>query len=136
MSKTIQNGDMAEAIVMSELLKEGFQVFMPFSHNTSCDLIIISTLIGRPLKIQVKKAFIKLDRKGKGSRYIETRKRTDSGGKKYSINDFDYCIACDVITNECWIISIFDYLKVNSGINLDTVKSMAYYKEWKLLKGG
>lgn len=135
MSKTIQNGDIAEAIVASELLKEGFQVFSPFSHNTTCDMIVLVSDTMEPIKIQVKKVFLKKEGKSKMARYIETRKRTDGNPRKYNVNDFDYCIACDITTNECWIIPIFDFLQVGSAMSVDSVKAKKYYKSWYILKG-
>ncbi len=130
MSK-IKNGTIAEMIVVSELLKEGHSVFLPISHDNRYDLIIDNKK--KLIRIQVKKAFLHKEGK-KMAYYIETRRRTDAKPVPYGNKDFDFCIACNITSNVCWVIPIDIFLLYKSGLKLESLKIEKYKKAWGLLK--
>jgi len=127
MSK-IKNGTIAEMMVCAQALKSGFTVFTCLDHNSTIDLIIVNKNKNL-FKIQVKKAFVKDD-----GFYIETRRRTDSKPEKYKCSDFDYCIACEIMSNNFWLIPIDVFLGYKSAIKLDSKKVKQFNRNWDQLR--
>ena len=53
-AKTTEKGEIGEAMVIADLIRQGHDVAIPFGHNQPFDLIVIRKEDGRLEKVQVK----------------------------------------------------------------------------------
>ena len=53
-AKTTEKGEIGEAMVIADLIRQGHDVAIPFGHNQPFDLIVIRREDGRLEKVQVK----------------------------------------------------------------------------------
>lgn len=53
-AKTTEKGEIGEAMVIADLMRQGHDVALPFGHNQPYDLIVIRKEDGRLEKVQVK----------------------------------------------------------------------------------
>lgn len=53
-AKTTEKGEIGEAMVIADLMRQGHEVAIPFGHNQPYDLIVIRKEDGRLEKVQVK----------------------------------------------------------------------------------
>ena len=54
MAKTTEKGEVGEAMVIADLIRQGHDVAIPFGHNQPFDLIVVRKEDGRLEKVQVK----------------------------------------------------------------------------------
>jgi hypothetical protein len=103
-SATCDIGAYAEMRFCGMALSHGFEVFLPFSHSTKTDVILLS-LDSDPIRVQVKKATFQ---KKNQSHHIDSWKFMVGSGRpscaanpndygvryrKYALNDFDILAA-------------------------------------------
>lgn len=55
-AKTTQKGEIGEAMIIADLIRQGHDVAIPFGHNQPFDLIVIRKENGRLERVQVKYA--------------------------------------------------------------------------------
>lgn len=133
---TIARGTVAELLVSAELSKLGLTVCLPLNHNSEYDLVADSHNGLR--KVQVKRAY-KVNNHGTNVLCVETRRilvkhsgRKGSVAGKYSENGYDFLIACDVDTNNFWIIPREKTAQFKAQIYL-TKGMEQYLNQWTLL---
>ena len=129
--------DIAEAAVITALLKRGFKVLKPIGDRLPYDLAL--DIKGRLLRIQVKSAWYY-----NGSYTVDTR-RTKTNRKRmlrarYSDDDFDFAILYIDRLNTFYVMPVSVFSTYKSGISLVESKNRqrkpqsAKYKErWDLL---
>ena len=100
-----RKGDIAEMIAQLYFLERNYSVSVPVGDNDKYDFIVDTG--DKLLKIQVKSGNIKDDRM-----VIELSTRTHSSGSKnnrtqvnkYNDGDFDWLVAVDVASKQCYFI--------------------------------
>ena len=126
----IQRGDIAEMVVATEALKNDFTVSMPISHNSRYDLIIDNGILH---KVQVKRVY-SVNNHGKQVRCVESKRISNKGRQCYEEGSYDYLFACDVDTNDIWILPFNLSSKYKAQIYLDSKEE--YKNKWNLLGVG
>lgn len=100
---TRQKGDLSELLVLSELVRYGLRVAIPFGQSQGFDLLV-ENREGRWRKVQVKTAY----RRGKrGNRiYVDTIRGTSLNKKRgYAPGSFDYLVAVlGTVAPKFWVI--------------------------------
>ena len=131
--------DVAEAAVLTELLKRGFRVLRPIGDRLPYDLALDRD--GRLIRIQVKSAWYEL---AKGLYTVDVR-RTKTNRRHmrrdyYNPNDFDLAILYLHALGVYYIMPIHVFMTYRSGISLiegekrqRKPRSSAYRERWDLL---
>lgn len=127
MNNRIQRGNVAELAVASEASKRGYVVCLPISHNSHYDLIIDNGTLNR---IQVKRVY-KVNNHGSSVRCVEGRRIHSKQRWAYPEDSYDFLLACDVDTNDIWIIPFETTAKYKAQIYLDSKEE--YRNQWSLL---
>ena len=114
-------------VVATEALKNDFLVSTPISHNSHYDLIIDN---GNLHKIQVKRVY-SVNNHGRQMKCVESRRISGKNRKPYEDKSYDYLFACDVDTNDIWILPFKFASKYKAQIYLDSKDE--YKNKWNLL---
>ena len=104
MSETNRLGDIGELVVAARLAELGYRVSIPFGHDSPYDLVV--EVDGHLKKVQVKSITPK-----NGCLPVKcTRVTNITKGKQirqsYTKNDFDYMIAYDAKSSQCYNVPI------------------------------
>jgi PD-(D/E)XK endonuclease len=103
---TTEKGNIGEAFVIQEALKKGYQISIPFSHNSRYDLVLEKN--DALLKVQVK--YIK---NIKGVLRVPLRCSKAYKPRTYEKNDFDILIVYSPDLNKTFCID-YEVLKDNT----------------------
>ena len=131
--------DVAEAAVLTELLKRSFRVLRPIGDRLPYDLALDRD--GRLIRIQVKSAWYE---SAKGLYTVDVRRtktnRRDMRRDYYNPNDFDLAILYLHDLGVCYIMPVHVFMTYRSGISLiesekrqRKPRSSAYRERWDLL---
>jgi hypothetical protein len=98
-AKTTQKGEIGEAMVIADLIRQGHDVAIPFGHNQPFDRIVIRKENGRLEKIQVKYAT-------SDGRVIVTRVESSSAWvrHKYTVDEVDWLAIYEPTTGQCFYL--------------------------------
>lgn len=94
-----KKGDFGEVMVIADLMKRGYQVSVPYGHDTLYDLVVDRN--GKLERIQVK--YTKSDGYVIKVRLVHDAKNKN-GCKKYSGTEIDWIAVFDEYTNKCYYI--------------------------------
>ncbi len=129
--------DIAESVVVTELLKRGFNVLKPVGDRLPYDLAI--DISGKLLRIQVKSAWFYRGAYKVDARMTKTNRR-EMIRKYYNKNDFDFAIIYIQDLNVFYIIPQFIFSSYKSEISLVEAmkrqrkpRSAKYRENWDLL---
>ena len=113
------NASVAELIVATQAIRNGFNAYFPFSGASKCDLILERE--GKLKRIQTKKLW-KNKRGNKVCQAVSQsyNRRTRKAYLPYGQNEIDFLVAVEIETNDCWIIPIIDLTGITSNISLDS----------------
>lgn len=106
MANTKDKGDLAEVMVLADLMKQGFKLSVPVGDNSRYDLIVDR---GDKLeRVQVK--YIESDHEvvrinGRSNVFKAGRTFTET---KYSTSDIDWLAAYDKSTDRCYYVSALE----------------------------
>jgi hypothetical protein len=135
---TLSRGTEVELMVATELVKIGCTVCLPLNHENQYDLVVDNGK--RLLKVQAKRAYI--HSKGRPNTLCAESRRVlvkHSGDKRsvvrtYDDDGYDFLIACNVSSNEFWIIPRNETKRYKAQVYL-TTKAMSLFKnQWSLLE--
>lgn len=129
--------DIAEAAVVTALLKRGFNVLKPVGDRLAYDLAVDHN--GKLLRIQVKSAW-----SYNGSFTVDTRRtktnRRQMLRSRYDENDFDFAIVYIDSLNVFYVMPVSTFTGYKSGISLvesekrqRKPQSAEYRERWDLL---
>ena len=136
--------DIAESATVTELLKRGFNVLLPFGDRLSYD--IAADYGDKLIKIQVKSAWIEK----KTNRYVVDVRQTKTNRRKmirkyYTDKDFDFAIIYIPDSEEFFIIPVQEFRKYKSSMTLreangripkfDRMTMKKFRNQWNLLNG-
>ena len=130
MNNRIQRGNVAELLVASEISKLGYVVCFPVSHNSHYDLVVDTG--SKMIRVQIKRSY-KVNSHGKNVSCVEGRRFSGGNSSRYPDNSYDTMIACDVDTNEFWIIPYSVASKYKAQIYLETEDKSRFKNDWTLL---
>ena len=99
MAKTTAKGEIGEAMVIADLIRQGHDVAIPFGHNLPFDVIVIRKEDGRLEKVQVK--YTTSD-----GRVMIVRVESNSAWvrHKYTPEEVDWIAVYDATTNLCFYV--------------------------------
>jgi hypothetical protein len=98
-AKTTQKGEVGEAMVIADLIRQGHDIAIPFGHNQPFDLIVVRKEDGRLEKVQVK--YATSDGKtvraviGSSSAWVSHR---------YTADEVDWVVIYEATTNQCFYL--------------------------------
>lgn len=123
----LRNAALAEIVVATAAIKNGFNVYFPFSGASKSDLILERN--GQLKRIQTKKIW----RNQRGNRVCQAvaqsyNRRTRQSYLPYNEQQIDLIIAVETETNDCWIVPLADVKQIKSNISLDNRSS--YKNNW------
>jgi hypothetical protein len=131
--------DIAEAAVLTKLLKRGFRVLRPIGDRLPYDLAV--DVGGRLIRIQVKSAWYEPSKR----LYTVDARRTKTNRRfmrraRYTSDDFDIAILYLHEPDVCYVMPIHVFASYRSGISLVEEQkrqrfphSAAYRERWELL---
>lgn len=98
-AKTTEKGEIGEAMVIADLIRQGHDVAIPFGHNQPFDLIVIRKENGRLERVQVKYAT-------SDGRVIVTRVESSSAWvrHKYTVDEIDWLAVYEPMTRQCFYL--------------------------------
>lgn len=134
MDTHILKGNLAEIIVAKQAIKQGGEVALPISGASSYDLVIRAKT--KFIAVQVKKAWYNKSRNGW---YVEIarnsfNRRTRTQRLQYTSQQIDFLIACNIETEDCWIIPIKYLAKYKSNLSLETRAISQFKNNWSFLR--
>ncbi len=104
-AKTTEKGELGEAMVLADLMRQGHEVAIPFGHNQPYDLIVTRKEDGRLERVQVK--YTESDGK-----VVQVRVESTSAWvrHKYHRGEVDWIATYDATTQLCFYVpsSIWD----------------------------
>jgi PD-(D/E)XK endonuclease len=111
-AKTTAKGELGEAMVIADLIRQGHDVAIPFGHNKPYDLIVIRDEDGRLEKVQVK--YTTSD-----GRTVRVKAESTSSWVRhaYTAQEVDWIAVYDSTTDQCFYVpsSVWDG---HSGVTL------------------
>lgn len=98
-AKTTEKGEIGEAMVIADLMRQGHEVAIPFGHNQPYDLIVIRKEDGRLEKIQVK--YTTSD-----ARVVKVKAESTSAWVRhtYTASEVDWIAVFDATTEQCFYV--------------------------------
>lgn len=98
-AKTTEKGEIGEAMVIADLMRQGHDVAIPFGHNQPFDLIVIRKEDGRLEKVQVKYTT------GDG-RVVKVRVESNSAWvrHRYTPDGVDWMAVYDATIERCFYV--------------------------------
>ena len=98
-AKTTQNGEVGEAMVIADLIRQGHDIAIPFGHNQPFDLIVVRKEDGRLEKVQVK--YTTSDGK-----IVRAAIRSASAwvAHRYTADEVDWVVIYKAITSQCFYL--------------------------------
>lgn len=98
-AKTTEKGEIGEAMVIADLMRQGHDVALPFGHNQPYDLIVIRKEGGRLEKVQVK--YTTSD-----GEVIRAVIRSSSAwvAHRYTADEVDWLAIYEATTSSCYYI--------------------------------
>lgn len=127
MNNRVQRGSVAELVVAAEASKRGFVVSMPISHNSHYDLILDN---GKLYRVQVKRVYT-VNNHGSLAKCVESRRISGKKRWQYPDDSYDFLVACDVDSNDTWIIPFEIATKYKAQIYLGSKDK--YKNQWVLV---
>jgi len=134
---TVSRGTEVELMIAAELTKKGFGVSFPLNHSSQYDLIV--DVNNQLLRIQAKRAYIH-SKARPSTLCVESRRilvkhsgKKGSVTRRYSENGYDFLIACDVDTNQYWVIPFNETRRYKAQIYLTTRFMIPFKNQWSLL---
>lgn len=119
---TISKGRLGYNLLEKELLKRGWEIYIPVLENTKIDCIIIKN--SQLIKIQIKT--IQTD---KNRKVLPVRKISHNQGQYkihlYDKTEVDYFIGVDIDTEDLYIVPIETIMNYRSAIG---IKNLELYK--------
>lgn len=116
---TITKGRLGYNLLEKELLKRGYEIYIPLLENTKIDCIACKK--GQLIKIQIKT--IQTD---KGYKKLPVRKISHNQGKykifNYTSDEIDYFVGADIDTEDLYIVPIDIIEKYKSAISISTLE--------------
>jgi hypothetical protein len=98
-AKTTQKGEVGEAMVIADLIRQGHDIAIPFGHNQPFDLIVVRKEDGRLEKVQVK--YTTSD--GKTFRAV-IRSSSAWVAHRYTADEVDWVVIYEATTNRCFYL--------------------------------
>jgi hypothetical protein len=98
-AKTTEKGEIGEAMVIADLMRQGHDIAIPFGHNQPYDLIVIRKEDGRLEKVQVK--YTTSD--GQTIRAV-IRSSSAWVSHRYTANEVDWIAIYEALTSSCFYI--------------------------------
>ena len=115
---TISKGRLGYNLLEKELLKQGFEIYVPVLENTKIDCIAIKD--NQLIKFQIKT--IQIDR---DSKKLPVRKISHNQGEYkihlYTADEVDYFVGVDVETEDLYIVPIGFIEQYKSSIAISTL---------------
>lgn len=106
-AKTTEKGEIGEAMVIADLIRQGHDVAIPFGHNQPFDLVVIRKEDGRLEKVQVK--YTTSD-----GRVVFAKVESTSAWvrHRYTADEVDWLAVYDVTSDRCYYLpsSVWDGL--------------------------
>lgn len=98
-AKTTEKGEIGEAMVIADLMRQGHDIAIPFGHNQPYDLIVIRKEDGRLEKVQVKYTT------GNG-RFVRVKVESTSAWvrHRYTAEEVDWMAVYDAAVDRCFYI--------------------------------
>ncbi len=98
-AKTTQKGEVGEAMVIADLIRQGHDVAIPFGHNQPFDLIVVRKEDGRLEKVQVK--YTTSDGK-----VVKVKVESTSAWVRhtYTADEVDWIAVYDATTDQCFYL--------------------------------
>ena len=103
-AKTTEKGEIGEAMVIADLMRQGHDIAIPFGHNQPFDLIVIRKEDGRLEKVQVK--YTTSD--GSVLRCV-IRSSSAWVSHRYTADEVDWIAVFDATTSQCFYIPAWDW---------------------------
>lgn len=98
-AKTTEKGEIGEAMVIADLMRQGHDIAIPFGHNQPFDLIVIRKEDRRLEKVQVKYTTsdgeVVIGRIGSSSAWVS---------HKYTTDEVDWIAIFDMTTDQCFYL--------------------------------
>jgi hypothetical protein len=101
-AKTTEKGEIGEAMVIADLMRQGHDVAIPFGHNQPFDLIVIRKEDGRLEKVQVKYT----TRDGTAMRAV-IRSSSAWVQHRYGPDEVDWIAIYEPTTESCFYIPAY-----------------------------
>lgn len=115
---TVSKGRLGYNLLEKELLKQGFEIYVPVLENTKIDCIAIKS--NQLIKFQIKT--IQIDR---GSKKLPVRKISHNQGEYkihlYTADEVDYFVGVDIDTEDLYIVPINFIEQYKSSIAVSTL---------------
>lgn len=110
-ARTTEKGEIGEAMVIADLIRQGHEIAIPFGHNLPFDLIVVRKEDGRLEKVQVKYTT------GDG-RIVKVKVGSTSAWVRhtYTADEVDWIAVYDATTDRCYYVhsSVWDgHTKMN-----------------------
>lgn len=98
-ARTTEKGEIGEAMVIADLIRQGHEIAIPFGHNLPFDLIVVRKEDGRLEKVQVKYTT------GDG-RSVRAKVRSSSAwvAHRYTAEEVDWLAIYEATTNQCFYL--------------------------------
>lgn len=114
--RTIEKGYLGQLLVEKSFLQHGWNLFKPVLENGKVDLIVEKD--NKYLRLQIKTVT-----KSGTQRVIPVRKFSHNMGEykvtRYTADDIDYFIGCDLETEDLYIVPISTIENVKSSISIN-----------------
>lgn len=98
-AKTTEKGEIGEAMVIADLMRQGHDIAIPFGHNQPYDLIVIRKEDGRLEKVQVKHTT-------SNGNFVRAVIRSSSAwvSHRYTSDEVDWIAIYEATTNSCFCL--------------------------------
>ena len=135
-ARTTEKGEIGEAMVIADLVRQGHDVAIPFRHNLPFDLIVVRKEDGSLEKVQVKY-------RTSGGRAVRASARSSSAWvhHKYTANEVDWLAIYEATTAQCFYLpsSVWDgheelTLRLKPTLN-GQIKGIRWAHEFTKLEG-
>lgn len=101
-AKTTEKGEIGEAMVIADLMRQGHDIAIPFRHNQPYDLIVIRKEHGRLEKVQVKYTT-------SNGNFVRAVIRSSSAwvSYRYTSDELDWIAICQATTSSCFYLPAY-----------------------------
>ena len=127
---TKEIGLIGESLAITEFVKLGIPVYLPFGENTKCDLII--DIANKLYKCQVKTTERIINDKFSVKLEIIRSNKTSNKSIYYTEEDINYFIIVCLENNFVGMLDIKEAPKTQININLEPKKSVNQYRSWSI----
>jgi hypothetical protein len=103
-AKTTEKGEIGEAMVIADLMRQGHEIAIPFGHNQPYELVVIRKEDGRLEKVQVKYT----TSNGVVVRCV-IRSSTAWVAHRYTADEVDWIAVFDATTSQCFYLPAWDW---------------------------